>query len=53
MVFQINLLEIDFHIRIDELDIAMQLVTKRLGEVEGPGSGRSTNDRSSHHINTC
>jgi anaphase-promoting complex subunit 5 len=39
MIFQINLLEIDFHIRINEFDIAMELVTKRLSEVEAAGSG--------------
>lgn len=53
MIFQINLFEIDFHIRINELDLAMQLVTKRLVEVEGPGSGTLTDDSFSRSITIC
>jgi hypothetical protein len=46
MIFQINLLEIDFHIHVNELDSAMQLVTKRLSEVEDAGSGTRADELS-------
>lgn len=53
MIFQINLLEIDFHIRIDELDVAMLLITKRLSEVQDAGSGASTDSYTPPSIIMC